>query len=115
MLTIPNTSELRHYTLLHTFVSFSLLLRVCCFDSFSALFSLGTILCFVVDITHSSSSRVSLFSFLTDCGVVQDDDEDVVESLISPLSVCLMMILAGWLADSAVALLAESALRGRCV
>lgn len=56
-----------------------------------------------------------LFSFLTDCGVVQDD-EDVVESLISPLSVCLlMMILAGWLADSAVALLAESALRGRCV
>lgn len=94
---MPNTSELRHYTLLHTFVSFSLLLRVCCFDSFSALFSLGTILCFVVDITHSSSSRVSLFSFLTDCDVVQDD-EDVVESLISPLSVCLiMMMLAGWL------------------
>lgn len=81
---MPNTSELRHCTLLHTFVSFPMLLRVCCFDSFSALFSLGTILCFVVDITHSSSSRVSLFSFLTDCGVVQDD-EDVVESLISPL------------------------------
>lgn len=65
-------------------------------------------------ILHTLRLRISLFSFLTDC-VVQDDDEDVVESLISPLSVCLSDDDAGWLADSAVALLAESALRGRCV
>lgn len=37
-----------------------------------------------------------LFSFLTDAVRLSDDD-------------------TGWLADSAVALLAESALRGRCV